>query len=115
LRLLGKEVPDGGGGMAHGDCFVQGKALAPILGGQDVIARTLTYNGDLHPRLNFRKTKGDQPLGPHLSASRNGFIGQQRNLKFEVRTKRRFHLDFWRKRITLTGHIAGNNATRNLK
>jgi predicted transcriptional regulator len=28
--------------MAHGDCFVQGKALAPILGGQDVIARTLT-------------------------------------------------------------------------
>jgi hypothetical protein len=42
LRLLGKEVPDGGGGMAHGDCFVQGKALAPILGGQDVIARTLT-------------------------------------------------------------------------
>jgi hypothetical protein len=43
LRLLGKEVPDGGGGMAHGDCFVQGKALAPILGGQDVIARTLTY------------------------------------------------------------------------
>jgi len=35
-------VPDGGGGMAHGDCFVQGKALAPILGGQDVIARTLT-------------------------------------------------------------------------
>jgi hypothetical protein len=43
LRLLGKEVPDGGGGMAHGDCFVQGKALAPILGGQDVIARTLTH------------------------------------------------------------------------
>jgi hypothetical protein len=28
--------------MAHGDCFVQGKALAPIPGGQDVIARTLT-------------------------------------------------------------------------
>jgi hypothetical protein len=45
LRLLGKEVPDGGGGMAHGDCFVQGKALAPILGGQDVIARTLTNEG----------------------------------------------------------------------
>jgi transcriptional regulator with XRE-family HTH domain len=44
--------------MAHGDCFVQGKALAPILGGQDVIARTLTakvgkligINGDAYGR-----------------------------------------------------------------
>jgi hypothetical protein len=65
LRLLGKEVPDGGGGMAHGDCFVQGKALAPILGGQDVIARTLTSihyvvltsSGTSNTRLNEMSKK----------------------------------------------------------
>jgi hypothetical protein len=64
LRLFGKEVPDGGGGMAHGDCFVQGKALAPILGRQDVIAQTLTLISVLikpiNPQASFQQIQSLQ-------------------------------------------------------
>jgi hypothetical protein len=42
LRLIGKEVPDGFGGMAHGRGFVWGKAQALLWNGQDGVARMLT-------------------------------------------------------------------------
>ena len=41
-RLLGKEVPDGFGGMAHDGGFVWGKTRALFWSGQDGVARMLT-------------------------------------------------------------------------